>query len=73
MCPNDEPPAPAKNNEVATLLFCWVNRFISVLQTTYFIAEKWYVSSPGTFAIFKSSLSPPLFSMLSLSQPPFKT
>lgn len=54
MCPNDEPPPPAKNNKVATLIFCWVNLFISVLQKT-FIAEKWHVSSPRTFAILKSS------------------
>ena len=33
MCPNDEPPTPAKNNTAATLIFCCVNHFISALQT----------------------------------------
>lgn len=55
MCPNDEPPSPAKNHTVATLIFCWVNLFISVLQETSFKAEKWHVSSLRTFAILKSS------------------
>lgn len=72
MCPNDKPPTPATNNKVATLIFCWVNRFISGLQETSFIAEKWHVSSPGTFAILKSSLSPLCFLCSPLTQPGLK-
>lgn len=44
-----------EKNKVATLIFCWVNLFISALQNASFKAEKWHVSSPRIFAILKSS------------------
>lgn len=65
MCPNDEPPAPAKTNRDNTdFLLGTVLHFC--ITGDFFHSEKRHINSPGTFAILKSSLSPSAFCTLPL-------